>query len=85
VEVVEVPAELIALTADLVMQLGVGRTPCRAGRQFGSRYPGDPATLVVHDILPDDALREVENLADFAGMLVYDKWTCNTYLTMLCS
>ncbi len=78
VEVVEVTGELIALTADLVMQLGVGRAPCRAGRQLGSRYPGDPARLVVHDFLPDDALREVENLSDFAGMLVYDKWTCNT-------
>ena len=78
VEVVEVTKELIALTADLVMQLGVGRAPCLAGRQLGSRYPGDPARLVVHDFLPDDSLREVENLSDFAGMLVYDKWTCNT-------
>lgn len=78
VEVVEVPPELIALTADLEIQLGVGRTPCQAGRQVGSRYPGDPARLVVHDFLPDEALREVENLADFAGMLAFDKWTCNT-------
>lgn len=77
-EVVEVSGELIALTADLVMQLSVGRTPCRAGRQFGSRYPGDPARMAVHDFLPDEPLREVENLADFAGMLVFDKWTCNT-------
>jgi hypothetical protein len=78
VEVVEVTGELIALTADLVMQLGVGKAPCRAGRQMGSRYPGDPARLVVHDFLPDEPLREVENLSDFAGMLVFDKWTCNT-------
>jgi HipA-like kinase len=78
VEVVEVGEELIALTAELVVQLGAGQTPCRPGRQLGSRFPGDPAQLVVHDFLPDDALREVENLADFAGMLVFDKWTCNT-------
>jgi hypothetical protein len=78
VEVVEVSRELIELTADLVVQLGVGRMRCRAGRQFGSRYPGDATTLVVHDFLPDEQLREVDNLADFAGMLVYDKWTCNT-------
>lgn len=77
-EVVEVPRGLIELTADLVIQLGVGRTPCRAGKQFGSRYPGDPTRLTVQDFLPDEQLREVENLADFAGMLVYDKWTCNT-------
>ena len=31
-EVVEVRRELIELTADLVMQLGMGRTPCRAGQ-----------------------------------------------------
>ena len=77
-EVVEVPSELIQLTADLVIQLGMGRIPCRAGRQFGSRYPGDPARLAVYDFLPDEQLREAENLCDFAGMLVFDKWTCNT-------
>src|SRR6266550_4976961 len=77
-EVVEVSRDLIDLTADLVMQLGMGRTPCRAGRQFGSRYPGDPARLVVHDFLPDEQLREVVNISDFAGILAYDKWTCNT-------
>ncbi len=76
--VVEVSAELIQYTAELVVQLGMGRTPCRAGRQFGSRYPGDPARLTVHDFLPDQQLREVENLNDFLGMLVFDKWTCNT-------
>jgi hypothetical protein len=46
--------------------------------QFASRYPGDPRELTMHDFLPDEQLREVENLGDFAGMLVYDKWTCNT-------
>jgi hypothetical protein len=78
VEVVQVTEELIALTADLVMQLGMGRAPCCAGRQLGSRFPGDPAQTVVHDFLPDDSLREVENLCDFAGILALDKWTCNT-------
>jgi hypothetical protein len=77
-EIVEVARDLIALTADLVMQLGMGRTPCREGRQFASRYPGDPAKLAVYDFLPDEQLREVTNLSDFVGMLVYDKWTCNT-------
>jgi hypothetical protein len=38
--VVEVREELIAHTEDLVMQLGRGHAPCRAGLQFGSRYPG---------------------------------------------
>jgi hypothetical protein len=42
------------------------------------RYPGDPRRLTLHDFLPDQQLRQVENLHDFAGMLVFDKWTCNT-------
>src|ERR1700686_2528619 len=62
VAVVEVREELIAYTDDLVMQLGRGRAPCQAGLQFGSRYPGSPAETAVYDFLPDEQLREVENL-----------------------
>jgi hypothetical protein len=76
--VVEVRRELIEQTDDLVMQLGRGRAPCRAGFQFGSRYPGRPRETVVYDFLPQEHLRGVSNLADFCGMLVFDKWTCNT-------
>lgn len=78
VAVVEVRAELIAHTDDLVIQLGRGRAPCHAGLQFGSMYPGSPAETVVFDFLPDEQLRVVENLSDFCGMLAFDKWTCNT-------
>jgi HipA-like protein len=78
VAVIEVREELIAHTDDLVMQLGRGRARCQPGLQFGSRYPGSPAENVVYDFLPDEQLREVENLGDFCGMLVFDKWTCNT-------
>jgi HipA-like protein len=77
-EVVEVREELIANTEELVIQLGRGRQLCKAGQQFGSRYPGSPAEIVVNDFLPDEQLREVTNLSDFCGMLVFDKWTCNT-------
>lgn len=76
--VVEVREELIENTEDLVIQLGRGRAPCQAGLQYGSRYPGRPAETVVYDFLPDEQLREVANLADFCGMYVFDKWTCNT-------
>ncbi len=78
VDVVEVRPEIIALTPDLVIQLGLGRKPCAAGKQFGSQFPGNPARLAVHDFLPDEQLRTVRNLADFLGVLVFDKWTCNT-------
>ncbi len=57
---------------------GAGARPASAGLQFGSRYPGSPAEVVVYDFLPDEQLREVVNLTDFCGMLVFDKWTCNT-------
>ena len=76
--IIEVPQALVDYSAELVIQIGTSRTPCRAGFQFGSRYPGDPAQVTVHDILPEERLGDVENLADFAGMLVFDKWTCNT-------
>jgi hypothetical protein len=78
VDVVEVDAELIRLTPDLCVELPRSRTPCEAGLQFGSRYPGDPRRLSLHDFLPDEKLQSVDNLHDFAGMLVFDKWTCNT-------
>jgi HipA-like kinase len=78
VEVIEVRPEIIAYTPDLVIQLGLGRKPCAAGKQFGSQFPGHPARMAVHDFLPDEQLRAVRNLSDFLGVLVFDKWTCNT-------
>lgn len=76
--VVEVSEELIAGTEELCMQLGRGRKSCEPGAQFGSQYPGDPVAQPVSDYLPDEQLRDLENIADFRGMLVFDKWTCNT-------
>jgi hypothetical protein len=78
VAVVEVSEELIRLTPDLCVEFPHSRVPCQPGLQFGSRFPGDPRRLALHDFLPDEQLREVVNLHDFAGMLVFDKWTCNT-------
>jgi hypothetical protein len=78
VAIIDVPQELIRLTPDLAMEHPRNRIPCQSGPQFGSRYPGDPRRLTLHDFLPDEQLRQVENLHDFAGMLVFDKWTCNT-------
>jgi hypothetical protein len=76
--VVEVDAELIRFTDDLTMEIGLSRVPCQPGLQFGAKYPGNPAETPAFDYLPDLQLAEVENLHDFAGMLVFDKWTCNT-------
>ena len=76
--VVYVSHELIGLTPDLCIECTRSRVPCRPGPQFGSRYVGDPRRHHAFDLLPEDLFREVENLRDFAGMLVFDKWTCNT-------
>jgi hypothetical protein len=78
VRVVNVPEELIRLTEELCIETARSRVPCTPGLQFGSRYPGDPRHITLHDFLPDEKLCEVDNLYDFAGMLVFDKWTCNT-------
>lgn len=78
VSVVDVPQELIRLTPELCIETPRARIPCTPGPQFGSRYPGDPRCMTLHDFLPDENLREVDNLHDFAGMLVFDKWSCNT-------
>ena len=77
-EIVYVSDELIKLTPDLCMETARTKIPCQAGMQFGSGFPGDPHQLTLHDFLPDKQLREVENLHEFVGMLVFDKWTCNT-------
>src|SRR5580693_2035274 len=78
VVIVDVSEDLIRMTPDLAMEMPRQRIPCQPGPQFGSRFPGDPRRLALHDFLPDEQLRQVANLHDFAGMLVFDKWTCNT-------
>jgi hypothetical protein len=73
VRVVQVPEELVRLTAELCIETPRSRIACTP-----SRYPGDPRRVTLHDFLPDEKLCAVDNLHDFAGMLVFDKWTCNT-------
>jgi hypothetical protein len=76
--VVEVGAELIAHTEDLVIQLGRGRAPCKPGLQLGSRYPAlrRKSWFTIFSRTSNSA--KLWNLTDFCGMLVFDKWTCNT-------
>jgi hypothetical protein len=78
VEIVKVDADLIRWTPALCIEMPRSSTPCCPGLQFGSAHPGDPRRMTLHDFLPDEQLREVENITDFAGMLVFDKWLCNT-------
>jgi len=78
VEVVDVSTNLIDLTTELVMQMRRGRNPCSPGKQFGSRFPGNPSVLVIHECLSDESISRVTNIDDFLGIYVFDKWTCNT-------
>src|SRR5262249_53140508 len=78
VAVVEVHQELISLTPELCVEMPRSREPCTPGLQFGSRYPEAPHKVTMLDFLPDDLLSKVWNLNDFAGMLAFDKFACNT-------
>jgi hypothetical protein len=78
VDIIDVRKELIELTTDLVVQLGKGRMPCSAGKQFGSKFPGDPLHIEVHHYLADEPLGRVRNIEDFLAIFIFDKWTCNT-------
>ncbi len=76
-DVVDVTEWLIDNTADLDLELGPRRERCRAGLCFGSRLVGGLMPGHLFDYLPEEQLVEVKNLAEFAGILSFDKWTCN--------
>lgn len=76
-EVVEVTEWLIHNTPDLSLELKGGSFRCQAGLQFGSRMVGGLMPGQVVDYLPEQLLLETRNLAEFAGILALDKWTCN--------
>ncbi|MGB2642180.1 MAG: HipA family kinase [Candidatus Acidiferrum sp.] len=75
--IVQVSEDMIRLSHELVIEMPRNRIPCQAGLQFGSRYPANPRQSKTLDFLPAQYLRQVVNLRDFAGMLVFDQWTSN--------
>lgn len=70
--VVQVNADLIALSEEMVIETKRTRVPCRPGLAFGSRCRLDARS-------PSHVrqISAIENRNDFLGMLVFDKWTCN--------
>ena len=77
-EIIDVPKWLIASTSDLMMSSERGTEPCKAGLQFGSRLVGGLMPGQNMDYLPERQLEAVSNRHEFAGMLLLDKWTCNS-------
>jgi hypothetical protein len=75
--VIEVSEEFLRENPGVSIELGASRTAAATGWQFGSRYPGDPARVMVYDFVPDTLLHKVRNLSDFLGALVFDKWVSN--------
>lgn len=77
VAIVEISQEFLQENPDVYLQLGTGRQAFETGWHFGSQYPGDPARTIVYDFLPDTVLNQIENLEEFRGALVFDKWMGN--------
>jgi hypothetical protein len=76
-EVIEVSDWLIEHTEELNIELRGGAQRCQAGLHYASRWVGGLMPGQTVDYLPQEQLLEVRNLAEFAGILALDKWTCN--------
>lgn len=80
---VSVSPALVRHTKELVMERRHGRTPCQPGLCFGSRHAGDVGRTLslpiraAYDLIPESEIPLVDNSDAFAGMLVFDQWTCN--------
>jgi hypothetical protein len=75
--VVSLSPEFLASHPDVHIQLGSHHEPVEPGWHFGSRYPGDPGKVMVYDFLPDALLDKLVNVAEFLGVLAFDKWMGN--------
>jgi hypothetical protein len=76
-EVIEVSDWLVKHTEELTIELRGGAQRCQPGLHYASRWVGGLMPGQTVDYLPQEQLLEVRNLAEFAGILALDKWTCN--------
>jgi len=77
VAMIRITEEFLDAHPDVTIQTGRQSIRPLAGWHFGSRFPGDPLRQVVYDFLPDALLGTVQNVSDFRGALVFDKWMGN--------
>jgi hypothetical protein len=78
VQMIEVSDWLIEHSPELRFHLAGSQIPCKSGRQLGLLYVGQNSPGLIFDYLPNEMLKSVRNLPDFARVLVLDKWTCNS-------
>lgn len=76
--VIEITPEFLREFPEVFIQLGSSRREVSPGWHFGSRFPGNPITQAVYDILPDALMKKVSNPEDFLGILAFDKWAGNS-------
>ena len=76
--IIQVDDWIIAGTPELNIQYAGKTEPCKPGLQYGSLFAVSPYQGQVANWVPKSELHRVRNLGAFAGMLVLDKWVCNT-------
>jgi hypothetical protein len=77
-KLVQVDDSLIRNTPELIVYLENNTAvPCLTGIQFGSEYAINPFEGRIFEMFPSELFGRVRNLAAFAGMLAFDKWTGN--------
>lgn len=75
---IEVSEWLIEHTNELRIELAGSSIPWKAGSHLASLYVEDPSNGAVFDYLPQSLLERVDNICDFARVLVLDRWTRNS-------
>jgi len=77
--IVDVSQAIIDTLPRLHIDNGANRRElCLSGLQFGSQFAGGMISRRVDEYLADEQLLNANNLAQFAGVLAFDKWTGNT-------
>lgn len=74
---VRISGEFLAANPEVHLQTGARKVAVEPGWHFGSRHPGDPATLAIYDFIPDALLSQVANAREFLAALVFDRWVAN--------
>jgi len=75
--IIDVDPWLLEHTPDLRIELCGQSSMFTPGLSFGSRYLVPSPEGQVYDYLPEAMIPWVRNVRDFAGILAFDKWTCN--------